>query len=121
MNNPEQQEYLLKQLQENAYSAQRSRQTSSRTGNAVPLVKETQSNSKKQRVFVKISTDYENQANLSNLKATLQQHRGDLQVVLFYEREQKTVALHAQYNVKPSEALLQSVEGLMGTGAIKVQ
>jgi DNA polymerase-3 subunit alpha len=121
MNNPEQQDQLLLQLQTNSNTFQRSRQNETRTGNPAFSVNDVKSNAKQQRVFVKISADYETQAILADLKATFQQHKGGLQVVLFYEREQKTVALHAQYNVKPSPAFLQSVEGLMGTGTIKVQ
>jgi DNA polymerase-3 subunit alpha len=76
---------------------------------------------KQKRVFIKIMDSQENSSTLSRLKAKLREHPGTLQVVLFYEREQKTVALNNQYNVTATDDLLHSIEALMGAGAIKVK
>jgi DNA polymerase-3 subunit alpha len=119
MNNPDQQDQLLIQLQRTTYTKQQPRNVEQKT--ALPVDKPKPASSKEQRVFVKISEAYENQTILAQLKAALQDHRGTLQVVLFYEREQKMVALNNQYNVKPSEDFIRSLEALMGSGAIKVQ
>jgi DNA polymerase-3 subunit alpha len=101
MNNPEKQDQLLSQLNGKSFASK-------------PI-------SKQQRVFVKISEPTENQTILAHLKALLTLHKGDLQVVLFYEKEQKSVALNNQYNVNPSESFIRSIEALMGSGTIKVQ
>lgn len=123
MNNPEQQDHLLMQLQRPVYSKQQTRSVSTKPERplAEQKTKPEATAAKQQRVFVKIGASYENQTILAQLKSMLQQHTGTLQVVLFYEREQKMVALNNQYNVKPSEAFIQSLEALMGSGAIKVQ
>jgi len=125
MNNPELQDQLLIQLQRPVFTKQPTRQVDIKQVRPIAEQK-TKFNpnaapTKQQRVFVKISENYENQAILAQLKSMLQQHTGALQVVLFYEKEQKMVALNNQYNVKPSEAFVQSIEALMGNGAIKVQ
>jgi DNA polymerase-3 subunit alpha len=121
MNNPEQQEQLLLQLQRTAYTKQQTRNVEPKTVRPSSVEKPKTTGNKQQRVFVKISAAYENQTILARLKAALQEHSGTLQVVLFYEKEQKMVALNNQYNVKPSEEFVRSLEALMGSGAIKVQ
>ena len=77
--------------------------------------------SKVQRVFVKIDAQHENESMLGMLQKVLQDHSGLLQVVLFYEKNQKSLALTNQYNVKPSQALMHAVEDLLGQGSIKVK
>jgi DNA polymerase-3 subunit alpha len=122
MNNPEQQEQLILQLQQRTtHPKQQTRNVEPKTERIPSAEKPIPSVTKQQRVFVKISAAYENQTILARLKLALQEHSGTMQVVLFYEREQKMVALNNQYNVKPSEVFVRSLEALMGNGAIKVQ
>ncbi|WP_373865206.1 hypothetical protein [Paenibacillus koleovorans] len=42
-------------------------------------------------------------------------------VVLFYEREQRLLALGDQYRVKPSPPLIQAIEAVMGGGTARVK
>jgi DNA polymerase-3 subunit alpha len=122
MNNPEQQEQLILQLQQRTtHPKQQTRNVEPKTERIPSAEKPIPSVTKQQRVFAKISAAYENQTILARLKLALQEHSGTMQVVLFYEREQKMVALNNQYNVKPSEVFVRSLEALMGSGAIKVQ
>jgi DNA polymerase-3 subunit alpha len=122
MNNPERQDQLLLQLQQRtANPKQQTRNVEPKKEKAASAEQSIPSKIKQQRVFVKISAAYENQTILARLKLMLQEHSGPMQVVLFYEREQKMVALNNQYNVKPSEVFVRSLEALMGNGAIKVQ
>ncbi|MCY9509615.1 DNA polymerase III subunit alpha [Paenibacillus larvae] len=76
---------------------------------------------KNQRVYIKISPDHEEQGKLVPLKQLLQKHSGHLQVALFYERNQKAVALSDAYRVKPSPELFQAVETLLGASSIRVK
>lgn len=76
---------------------------------------------KDQRVYIKISPDHEEQGKLVRLKQLLQKHSGQLQVALFYERNQKAVALSDAYRVKPSPELFQAVETLLGASSIRVK
>lgn len=73
-----------------------------------------------QRVYVKIAASREDARLLTRLQALLQANKGNLPVVLFYEREQKTLALSAKYNVKPSPELIQEIDRLLGAGSAKV-
>jgi DNA polymerase-3 subunit alpha len=108
LNDPRLQNQLLQQIH----------RSSSLSNRAQPKQQPSQ---KQQRVFIKIVGDQENSSVLARLKAKLREHPGALQVVLFYEREQKSVALNNQYNVTPTDDLLHAIETLMGAGAIKVK
>lgn len=74
-----------------------------------------------QRVYVKIAAGREHSSVLEKLKQLLVSHHGPLATVLFYERDQRTLALSEQYSVKPSRELFSAVEGLLGKGAIAVK
>ncbi|MBD3917689.1 DNA polymerase III subunit alpha [Paenibacillus sp. PR3] len=74
-----------------------------------------------QRVYVKIAAGREHSSVLEKLKQLLVSHHGPLATVLFYERDQRMLALSEQYSVKPSPELFSAVEGLLGKGAIAVK
>jgi len=74
-----------------------------------------------QRVYVKIAAGRDQPAALEKLKRLLVAHHGPLPTVLFYEREQRTLALSEQYSVKPSPELFGAVEELLGKGTIAVK
>ncbi|WP_409345300.1 DNA polymerase III subunit alpha [Paenibacillus sp. MBLB4367] len=75
----------------------------------------------RQRVFIKIAARVENADTLTRLKALLSQHAGPLEVVLFYENGQKTIALSDAYRVKPSPELIHQIEELLGAETAKVK
>lgn len=74
-----------------------------------------------QRVYIKISADRETALVLEQLKTLLQEHSGPMQTVLFYEREQKAIALSEGFNIKPSPVLFRQVEALLGPETVKVK
>jgi DNA polymerase-3 subunit alpha len=74
-----------------------------------------------QRLFVKIAADREQTQRLGRLQALLQQHAGAMPVVLFYEREQRVLALSESYNVKPSPDLIREIGEIMGTDSARVK
>ncbi|TDG00717.1 DNA polymerase III subunit alpha [Paenibacillus piri] len=74
-----------------------------------------------QRVYVKISADYEQPHVLTGLKRLLIEHTGSLPVILYYEKSQKTLSLSDQYTVKPSPKLFQAIEQLLGKESVKVK
>ncbi|WP_270164765.1 DNA polymerase III subunit alpha [Paenibacillus sp. SYP-B4298] len=76
---------------------------------------------RRQRLYVKIAAAKEQPALLERLKALILAHSGELDTVLFYERDQRTLALSDRYRVKPSEALLAGIEQLMGDGSAVVR
>jgi len=73
------------------------------------------------RVYIKISADREDPGLLKRLQQTLREEKGPLGVILFYERDQRTLALGPDYRVNPSEGLIRRVEELMGSGAVRVK
>jgi len=74
-----------------------------------------------QRVFVKITPQAENPELLARLKQLLQQHSGPVPTVLFYEQQQKLLALSDAYRIKPSPALFFEMEKMLGEGTVKVK
>lgn len=76
---------------------------------------------KPQRVYIKIAALHEQSTILEQLKQLLAEHPGVLDTVLFYEREQRSIALSDSYRVKPSPQLFNAIEKLFGQGAIVVR
>ncbi|QCT03577.1 putative DNA polymerase III subunit alpha [Paenibacillus algicola] len=74
-----------------------------------------------QRVFIKISPDCEDPQILSRLKKLLQQHRGPAATVLFYESNQKALALSEAYRIDPRDVLVASIEEMLGKGSVKIK
>jgi len=74
-----------------------------------------------QRLFVKITADREQPQRLSGLQSLLQRHAGAMPVVLFYEREQRLLALNEAYNVKPSPDLIKEIGDIMGPDSARVK
>jgi DNA polymerase-3 subunit alpha len=76
---------------------------------------------KRQRIYIKITTSNEHPDVLEKLKELLASHHGQLDTVLFYEREQRSIALSETYRTKPSPQLFSAIEQLLGQGAVIVR
>jgi DNA polymerase III subunit alpha len=76
---------------------------------------------RKQRLFIKIGAAQEQAGMLPRLQALLKENSGPLQTVLFYEREQRTLALNEHYNVRPTPELIRQIDTLLGAGSAKVK
>lgn len=74
-----------------------------------------------QRVFVKITPQSEKPELLARLKQLLQQHSGPVATVLFYEQQQKLLALSDAYRIKPSPSLFSEMEKMLGEGTVKIK
>ncbi|MGO4529320.1 DNA polymerase III subunit alpha [Paenibacillus sp. 2TAF8] len=74
-----------------------------------------------QRVFVKLTPQAEKPELLARLKELLQQHPGPVATVLFYEQQQKLLALSDAYRIKPSPALFSEMEKMLGEGTVKIK
>lgn len=74
-----------------------------------------------QRVFIKITPAAENAPMLSRLKELLQNHPGSTATLLFYERDQKLLALSDKYRIKPSEELFAAIEVMLGAGTVRIK
>lgn len=85
------------------------------------VLAETLKNQQPQRVFVKIATSHEEPAILARLKSILQQHPGSRQVILYYERDQRSLALGTAFHVEPSAEVIAAVQGLLGSGTVKIK
>ena len=73
-----------------------------------------------QKVYIRIAADREQPERLVKLQALLRANAGPLPVVLFYERQQKTVALSDKYRVKPSPGLIEAIEAILGGESARV-
>jgi DNA polymerase-3 subunit alpha len=58
---------------------------------------------------------------LQQLKTLLKLHMGQIAVVLFYERNQRLLALSEQYQVDPTPDLIRRIEAIMGKDSVKVK
>ncbi|PQP83101.1 hypothetical protein C0Q44_13225 [Paenibacillus sp. PCH8] len=74
-----------------------------------------------QRVFVKIAPHAEKPELLARLKQLLQEHPGPVATVLFYEQQQKLLALSDAYRIKPSPTLFSEMEKMLGEGTVKIK
>jgi len=74
-----------------------------------------------QRVFVKIPQSKEHPAELHQLKQVLEEHPGDLPVVLIYERSKKILQLNEDYNVQMTSRLKARIEAIMGEDSVRVR
>ncbi|WP_339303183.1 DNA polymerase III subunit alpha [Paenibacillus sp. FSL R5-0519] len=74
-----------------------------------------------QRVFVKIAPHAEKPELLARLKQLLQEHPGPVATVLFYEQQQKLLALSDAYRIKPSPTLFSDMEKMLGEGTVKIK
>lgn len=76
-----------------------------------------------QKVYIKIAANRENPQLLSQLKSllALEAHAGILEVVLYYERERKWLALNKSFRVKPTPNLFQAIEKIMGRQSVRVK
>jgi DNA polymerase III subunit alpha len=100
----------------------RGNRSASRSNRAGTAQRETRgAASGTQKVYIKIAADKESESVLRELQSLLKAHTGPMNVVLFYEREQKLLALNESYRVKPSPQLVHQVEGLLGVETIKVR
>ncbi|AHV96644.1 DNA polymerase III subunit alpha [Paenibacillus sabinae] len=74
-----------------------------------------------QRAYIKITAAAEEGGLLPQLKELLQNHPGAVPTLLFYEREQRLIALSDSFRVKPSPELFGLVESLLGPGTIRIK
>ena len=88
---------------------------------ASPPPRAVERTARSQRVYVKISADYEQPQVLTRLKELLLQHEGPLSVILYYEKSHQTISLSDQFKVKPSPKLFQAMEELLGKDTVKVK
>ncbi|WP_434751965.1 hypothetical protein [Paenibacillus amylolyticus] len=72
-------------------------------------------------MFVKLTPQAEQPELLARLKELLQQHPGPVATVLFYEQQQKLLALSDAYRIKPSPALFSEMEKMLGEGTVKIK
>ncbi|KGE16280.1 DNA polymerase III subunit alpha [Paenibacillus wynnii] len=91
------------------------------TESATQVVKPQGRSEPAQRAFIKITPQSENAVLLTRLKQLLQTHPGSVSTLLFYEREQKLLALSDSYRIEPSEALLAEIEEMLGAGSVRIK
>lgn len=74
-----------------------------------------------QRVYIKITADYERLELLQQLKQLLKSYPGPLPTILFYEREHKFMELSRAYTLKPSPELFRCIEAIFGLSTVRVK
>ncbi|HEX7055717.1 MAG TPA: DNA polymerase III subunit alpha [Bacilli bacterium] len=74
-----------------------------------------------QRVFVKISRNCEQPGRLVRLRQLLREYSGRTEVVLYYERDKRLLALNRNYHVQPSDELFRGIEQIMGRNTVALK
>ncbi|KHL92424.1 hypothetical protein QW71_29150, partial [Paenibacillus sp. IHB B 3415] len=92
-----------------------------RTGQPAPAERSASSAQSTQRVFIKITPGAELKGLLPRLQALLQTHPGPAATLLFYERNQKVLALSDSYRIEPSEELFAAIESMLGAGTVRIR
>jgi DNA polymerase-3 subunit alpha len=73
-------------------------------------------------VYIKVHPQRESAATLDRLKQTLERHRGDVPVRLYYESDRRLLELPVEkYGVRLSEELKRQVEEIMGNASFKLK
>ncbi|MCK8489499.1 DNA polymerase III subunit alpha [Paenibacillus sp. MBLB2552] len=88
---------------------------------SAPGARREQEKTPAQRVFIKITAAAENARLLERLKLLLEQHPGPVATVLFYESTGKLLALTERYSIKPSPALIDEMERMLGSDTVKIR
>jgi DNA polymerase-3 subunit alpha len=65
-------------------------------------------------LYLKIIKEKTDENSLMQLKALLKGHKGDASVILYYEKDRKTVKLSPENNIDPSPTLLKLLSDFLG-------
>jgi len=68
------------------------------------------------KIIIKITKENENYGKLKELKAYLEQNKGDTPVIIYYESNKRTIQLSKEYWIKHSKKIKEYVENIMGNG-----
>lgn len=74
-----------------------------------------------QKIFIRITPEHESPSKLTQLKLLLKLHTGSLPVILFYENGRRSLALSANYQVKPSSELIRQIQLILGPDSVIVK
>ncbi len=74
-----------------------------------------------QRFYIKITAAHDNASDLKKLKELLAASGGSHETVLFYEQEQKLIALSDKYRVSATPKLCSEIEALLGEGTAAIK
>ncbi|WP_027410176.1 DNA polymerase III subunit alpha [Anoxybacillus tepidamans] len=69
---------------------------------------------REQALYIKISPDHIRYGKLSVLKEALKKYRGHVPVVLYYEKDKKTIKLSEEYHVNASNECLEELREIFG-------
>lgn len=83
--------------------------------------KQSKVKSKGQHLYIRIAKELEQGERLNALKLLLNRHRGELGVILYYERTKKTLALKESIRVSPSAELLAKIKHIFGEDAVRIK
>lgn len=73
------------------------------------------------KCFVRIVSKMDQSDTLTKVKNTLQQYKGTIPVILYYEKQGKKVLLKEKYWVKNDDNLLKKIEFILGEGNIIIR
>jgi DNA polymerase-3 subunit alpha len=80
----------------------------------VTSLEELKQSYKEQKLFLKISPEYENPETLQKLKQLFSEYHGDTEVVMYYEDNQKTIKLPKDFHVTPINECIKRIQEVIG-------
>ncbi|MFC4321068.1 DNA polymerase III subunit alpha [Litchfieldia salsa] len=84
----------------------------------VEPIKENDSNNK---LFLKIESNHQQEDLLEDLKSILKKNHGTVAVIVYFEKDQKTIALQREYWVSIEEKTIQQFKNLLGDKNVVVK
>ncbi|MCF7617271.1 DNA polymerase III subunit alpha [Bacillus sonorensis] len=69
---------------------------------------------KKPSVYIKVEEDQHTQDILEKISAILQEHKGETQVCIYYEKKKQTMKLPEAYNIQADHAVLYRLKSVVG-------
>jgi len=88
---------------------------------SLELLHEQKQETKPKSVMIKISKEDEDSNKLNELKEILKNTVGKSPVILYYEKNKKTIQLSDIYNVEISDNLINIIEKLFGEDSIAIR
>lgn len=87
---------------------------------AIPLdqIKNHRQNKRKQTLYLRFEPHHQQSETMEEVKKLLQRFRGNVEVILYYEHEKKTLRLPESFNVNPSRECLSLLRRQLGANNV---
>ena len=72
-------------------------------------------------LYIKIAPAIQTSKTLTSIRTVLNRYRGNTKVLIYYEKDGKTIQLSKENWVNPAPALLNDLEAIIGKGNVLIK